>query len=93
MYFAYLADKMRKDAEELTPPETVENVEQLLDWLRRVKGDRGYLFEDATVRVTVNKQFAEPFTKLDPGDEVAIVPNSPNPPPPPKAPKKAPSDW
>ncbi|MCW5586215.1 MAG: DUF971 domain-containing protein [Chromatiales bacterium] len=84
LYFAYLANKMRKESEDLTPPESVETVEQLLAWLRRVKGDRGYLFADANVRVTVNKQFAEPFTRLDPGDEVAIVPNSPNPPPPPK---------
>lgn len=83
MYFNYLANRMRKESEELTPPPTVETVEQLLAWLRRVKGDRGYLFADETVRVTVNKQFAEPFTRLDPGDEVAIVPNSPNPPAPP----------
>lgn len=91
LYFNYLANKMRKESEDLTPPNTVETVEQLLAWLRRVKGDRGYLFADEHVRVTVNKQFAEPFTKLDPGDEVAIVPNSPNPPSPP--PKRAGDDW
>lgn len=93
LYFAYLANEMRKEAEELTPPETVGNVGQLLAWLRRSKGDRGYLFADENVRVTVNRQFAEPFTKLDPGDEVAIVPKSPNPPPPPKDPKRSLSDW
>ena len=81
LYFNYLADKMCKASEELSPPDTVDTVEQLLAWLRRVKGERGYLLVDDSVRVTVNKQFAEPFTKLDPGDEVAIVPNSPNPPP------------
>lgn len=90
MYFAYLANKMRRESEELTPPDTVESVEQLLGWLRRVKGERGYLFADDSVRVTVNKQFAEPFTRLDPGDEVAIVPNSPNPPP---APKRSHDTW
>ena len=93
MYFAYLANKMRKESEELTPPDSVEDVQQLLAWLRRVKGDRGYLFADENVRVTVNKQFAEPFTRLDPGDEVAIVPNSPNPPPPPPQPKRKTEDW
>jgi DUF971 family protein/molybdopterin converting factor small subunit len=93
MYFAYLANKMRRESEELTPPDTVETVEQLLGWLRKVKGDRGYLFADENVRVTVNKQFAEPFTRLDPGDEVAIVPNSPNPPPPPKQPRRGSDDW
>lgn len=93
LYFNYLANKMRKESEEVTPPDTVATVEQLLAWLRRVKGDRGYLFADETVRVTVNKQFAEPFTKLDPGDEVAIVPNSPHPPAAPKPPKRQNDDW
>ncbi|MGD8957639.1 MAG: MoaD/ThiS family protein [Chromatiaceae bacterium] len=93
LYFAYLANKMRKEAEEVTPPDTVETVEQLLAWLRRVKGDRAYLLADENVRVTVNKQFAEPFTRLDAGDEVAIVPNSPNPPPPPQRPRQRQDDW
>lgn len=93
LYFNYLANRMRRESEQVTPPAAVETVEQLLGWLRRVKGDRGYLFADETVRVTVNKQFAEPFTKLDPGDEVAIVPNSPNPPPPPAQPKRHSDDW
>jgi DUF971 family protein/molybdopterin converting factor small subunit len=93
MYFAYLANKMGKESEDLTPPDTVEDVQQLLGWLRRVKGERGYLFTDETVRVTVNKQFAEPFTRLDPGDEVAIVPNSPHPPAAPKPPKRHSDDW
>jgi DUF971 family protein/molybdopterin converting factor small subunit len=84
LYFNYLANKMRRESEELTPPAHVEDVAGLLDWLRKVKGDRGYLLADEHVRVTVNKQFAEPFTKLDAGDEVAIVPNSPNPPAAPK---------
>ena len=93
LYFNYLANKMRRESEELTPPDTVETVEQLLTWLRRVKGERGYLLADDAVRVTVNKQFAEPFTRLDPGDEVAIVPNSPNPPPAPAQPKPRSDDW
>ena len=93
LYFNYLAAKMARESEELTPPPTVETVEQLLAWLRRVKGDRGYLFADASVRVTVNKQFAEPFTRLDPGDEIAIVPNSPHPPAPPPPPKRRSDDW
>mgnify|MGYP001814250893 CR=1 FL=1 len=83
MYFNYLATKMRKESEAVTPPPSVVDVASLLTWLRKAKGERGYLLADEHVRVTVNKQFAEPFTRLDAGDEVAIVPNSPNPPPPP----------
>ncbi len=84
MYFAYLANKMRRESEQLNPPASVKDVEGLLQWLQRVKGERGYLLAPEHVRITVNKQFAEPYTRLDNGDEVAIVPNSPNPPAPPK---------
>jgi DUF971 family protein/molybdopterin converting factor small subunit len=93
LYFNYLANKMLKESEDVVPPDTVETVEQLLAWLRRVKGERGYLFADDTVRVTVNRQFAEPSTKLDPGDEVAIVPNSPNPPAPPPDQARRTEEW
>lgn len=82
LYFNYLATKMRRESEELTPPSSVQDVDSLLGWLQKVKGERGYLLAPEHVRVTVNKQFAEPFTRLDPGDEVAIVPNAPTPPPP-----------
>ena len=85
LYFNYLANKMRRESEQLSPPASVEDVQGLLQWLQRVKGERGYLLDPQHVRVTVNKQFAEPFTRLEEGDEVAIVPNSPNPPAPPKA--------
>lgn len=84
LYFNYLANKMGRESEELTPPPSVNDVTTLLGWLRKVKHERGYLLADEHVRVTVNKQFAEPFTRLDAGDEVAIVPNSPNPPAPPQ---------
>lgn len=84
LYFAYLASKMRKESEQFEVPPQVSDVQGLLQWLRRKKVDRGYLLADDNVRVTVNHQFAEPFTKLDDGDEVAIVPVSPNPPAPPK---------
>lgn len=84
LYFAYLAKYLRKESEELAPPEDVEDVQSLLAWLRKKERDRGYLLADDNVRVTVNKQFAEPFTKLDPGDEVAVVPVTPTPPAPPK---------
>lgn len=83
LYFAYLANRLRKESEDLTPPEGVDDVATLLAWLAKRERDRGYLLALDNVRVTVNKQFAEPFTKLDPGDEIAIVPISPTPPAPP----------
>ena len=90
LYFAYLAQYLRKESEEVTLPAEVTDVTGLLAWLRRRERERGYLLADDKVRVTVNRQFTEPFTRLDDGDEIAIVPTSPTPPPPPKAARAAP---
>lgn len=86
LYFAYLAQYLRKEAEEVTLPPEVTDVTALLAWLRRRERERAYLLADDKVRVTVNRQFTEPFTRIDDGDEIAVVPNSPTPPPPPKTP-------
>jgi len=77
LYFAYLVNAFHKEAETLQVPPAVENVETLIEWLRRQKRDNAHLLKDGSVRVTVNRQFAEPFTRIDNDDEVAIVPTSP----------------
>jgi DUF971 family protein/molybdopterin converting factor small subunit len=84
IYFSYLVSKLRKETETVRLPASVTNVETLLQWLQRKWSDRGYLVAADKVRVTVNRQFAEPFTRIDEGDEVSITPNSPNPPAPPQ---------
>ena len=85
MYFNYLVNKLGIQQEEiLLPASRVKTVQDLLKALAIRKLERGYLLAEDNVRVTVNRQFAEPFTVLENGDEVGIVPNSPNPPAPPK---------
>jgi len=85
MYFNYLVNKLGMQEESITlPASRVKNVQELLKILALRKLERGYLLAHDNVRVTVNRQFAEPFTRLEDGDEVGIVPNSPNPPAPPK---------
>ena len=85
MYFNYLVNKLGIQEEKLTlPASRVKNVQDLLKILAIRKLERGYLLAEEHVRVTVNRQFAEPFTLIEDGDEIGIVPNSPNPPPPPK---------
>jgi DUF971 family protein/molybdopterin converting factor small subunit len=81
LYFAWLANKLRKAAEEVTLPADVEDVTALLGWLGRRKRGAAVLFESERVRVTVNRQFSEPFTRLHDGDEIGLVPTSPTPPP------------
>ncbi|OGT88162.1 MAG: hypothetical protein A2286_02935 [Gammaproteobacteria bacterium RIFOXYA12_FULL_61_12] len=83
LYFSYLVQKLRKESEQVRVPPKVADIKGLLEWLRRKWLERGYLLADDRVRVTVNRQFAEPFTRLEDGDEIGITPNSPNPPPPP----------
>ena len=92
LYFAYLAKFLRRDSEQVDLPDGVDDVRTLLGWLRQHVRDKAYLLADDQVRVTVNKQFAEPFTKLANGDEVALVPTQPNPPAPPKQPKPSGND-
>jgi len=84
LYFAYLVKKLRKEQDELELPPSVTDVESLLTYLQRRERDRGYLLAADNVRITVNKQFAEPFTRIEAGDEVGIIPVSPTPPAPPQ---------
>lgn len=82
LYFNYFVNKLGRDSEKVKLPPKVTDVASLEEWQRRRDPNRAYLFQAGTFRVTVNKQFSEPFTALEDGDEVAFVPNSPNPPTP-----------
>ncbi len=78
LYFTYFVRKLGKEAEEIELPPAVRTVEKLIELQRRRRPPQAHLFKDGTFRVTVNKQFCEPFTLLEDGDEVAFVPNSPH---------------
>lgn len=66
----------KKETETIELPESIRDVQSLLKFLR-FRGEAWEpLFADDAVQVTVNKQFAELFTRLDDGDEVAFVPVS-----------------
>ncbi|MFE8032914.1 MoaD/ThiS family protein [Thiohalocapsa marina] len=81
LYFAWLAKKMRKESEQVIAPASVTDVASLLQWLGQYKRGATPLFQPERLRITVNKQFTEAFTRLQDGDEVALVPSSPSPPP------------
>jgi len=80
LYFNWLAQKLRREAEEILVPASVTDVDTLLVWLGKRKLGAAPLFDKKRVRVTLNKQFTEGFSKLHDGDEVGIVPSSPTPP-------------
>ena len=74
VYFIELAKISGKDEEDITVPDSVTNVESLLTWMRK-RGKRWEeAFADNRLQVTVNKQFSEPYTLVEHGDEVAFVP-------------------
>jgi len=74
LYFIELAKISGKDEEKVALPASVTNVETLLSWLRK-RGERWkQAFADNRLQVTVNKQFSEPYTLVEHGDEIAFVP-------------------
>lgn len=74
LYFIELAGISGKNEEEVVLPDSVTNVETLLGWMRK-RGQRWQeAFADNRLQVTVNKQFSEPFTLVEHGDEIAFVP-------------------
>jgi DUF971 family protein/molybdopterin converting factor small subunit len=76
LYFIQLAKLAGRDEEEVELPETVTHVESLLAWLGGRKPGWQESFAPNKVQVTVNRHFAEPYTLVEDGDEVAIVPRS-----------------
>ncbi|MCW8902765.1 MAG: gamma-butyrobetaine hydroxylase-like domain-containing protein [Sedimenticola sp.] len=78
LYFTYLVKQLQKEAEQVEIPPSVTDVSSLIEWLRRRNPDQAHLFREGSFQVTVNKQFSEPFTRIDTGDEVALIPTSPN---------------
>jgi DUF971 family protein/molybdopterin converting factor small subunit len=81
LYFAHLVKKLRRESETLELPEQVQDVAGLLQFLSQRKPAAAPLFAADQVRVTVNRQFAEPFTRLENEDEIGLVPTSPIAPP------------
>jgi molybdopterin synthase sulfur carrier subunit len=75
LYFAWLRERVGCSQENVTLPDGVATVADLLAWLR----GRGPGFEQGfantrLVRCAVNQDFAEPDTILHDGDEVAFFP-------------------
>ncbi len=78
LYFAKLVDRLGRASEDAELPGSVADVESLLAWLRRRGGAWDTYLKDEAVRVTINREFAIPASRLASGDEVAIVPSHPH---------------
>ena len=75
LYFAWLRERTGTAEESVTPPADIGTVGELIDWLeQRSPGYASAFANRRTVRCAVNQEFAEPTTRIGPGDEVAFFP-------------------
>ena len=75
VYFAWLREKAGIAEEVVTPPASVRNVGDLIDWLAgRGGGHADALADLSVVRVAVNQEYANLDHPLEPEDEVALFP-------------------
>ncbi len=75
LYFAWLKTKIGIAEEEISPPEDVRTVAELIAWLKgRGPAYAEALANDAVVKVAVNQEYARPDQPVRNGDEVALFP-------------------
>lgn len=66
----------KKESEQLELPDSITDVNSLMQMLARRGKDWEKFFNTDSLQITVNKQFAETFTIIENGDEIAFVPTS-----------------
>ena len=75
LYFAWLRERTGTSEESVTPPAGVGTVGELVSWLvSHSPGHASAFANRRTVRCAVNQDFADPATRVHPGDEVAFFP-------------------
>lgn len=75
LYFAWLRERAGRSEEQLTPPETVRTIADLITWLsQRSAGHAAAFAHTATIRCAINQEFCDPSAAIKPGDEIAFFP-------------------
>ena len=76
LYFMDKLIEFTREEEELELPDNVNTIGELLSVLRQ-RGMRWKRnFADDSIQFTVNKEFAELFTIIEQGDEIALIPKA-----------------
>jgi len=75
LYFGHLVSMLGRESEYLFLPLTVKDVQALMNHLARRGEHWQSIFGNPprNLKITVNKQFAEPDTPIKGGDEIAFV--------------------
>ena len=75
LYFAWLKSSIGTGEERVDVPDSIDNVAQLIDWLKtRSSGHATALGDLSVVRCAVNLDHVQPDTALKDGDEVGFFP-------------------
>jgi molybdopterin synthase sulfur carrier subunit len=75
VYFAWVREKIGTGGEELTVPDEIASVSELVEWLRgRGPGYAAAFADPKTVRVAVNQEYAPMDAVLSADDEIAFFP-------------------
>ncbi len=75
LYFAWVREKTGVASEEVTLPDSIETVSQLIDWLVERGPEYAAAFEKRDViRTAVNQNHVKPDATVSDRDEVAFFP-------------------
>ena len=75
LYFAWIREAIGKSQEDITKPEGINTVQDLVMWLK--KKDVGYrkaFSDNSVVRVAVNQEYVSLECLIANGDEIAFFP-------------------
>ncbi|MBF0162519.1 MAG: molybdopterin converting factor subunit 1 [Magnetococcales bacterium] len=74
VYFSWVREKIGTPEERVSLPATVQNVADLLAFLRGRGEPYASLLADPHLRVAVNQSYAQPESAVTDADEIALFP-------------------
>lgn len=75
VYFAWVRERIGRDAENVSPPSEITTVATLLDWLAtRSPGHAAALADRSAIRIAIDEDFAGLDASITHAREIAIFP-------------------
>ncbi|MEG3617682.1 molybdopterin converting factor subunit 1 [Magnetovibrio sp. PR-2] len=75
VYFAWCKEKIGLGSEQITAPNTVQSISDLMSWLiERGDGYAAAFSDTSVIRSAVNQEHSSQDSRLKSGDEVAFFP-------------------
>ena len=75
VYFAWVRERIGREAETITLPANVSTIGGLLNYLQNLGDNYAYALEaEGVVRTAINHEHADSDTTIQTGDEIAIFP-------------------